>query len=57
VAALANFDFGIGPGKEIFDSLENYAKMRADYFRSIYNYKMALANLSYAIGEAPLARK
>jgi len=57
VAALANFDFGIGPAKEIFDALENYAKMRADYFRSIYNDKMARANLSYAIGETPLARK
>ncbi len=57
VAALANFDFGIGPAKEIFDSLENYAKMRADFFRSIYNYKMAQANLSYAVGETPLAQK
>lgn len=57
VASLANFDFGIGPAKEIFDALENYAKMRADYFRSIYNYKMAWANLSYATGETPLARK
>ncbi len=57
VAALANFDFGVGPAKEIFDALESYAKMRADYFRSIYNYKMAWANLSYATGETPLARK
>ncbi len=57
VAALANYDFGIGPGKEIFDALQNYAKMRADYFRSIYNKKMARANLAYAVGEAPLARK
>ncbi len=56
VSALANFDFGIGPAKEIFDALENYAKMRADYFRSIYNYKMAEANLVYAVGEAPLSR-
>jgi outer membrane protein TolC len=53
VAALANFDFGIGPAKEIFDALENYAKMRGDYFRSIYNLKMAKANLDYAVGEAP----
>lgn len=57
VAALANFDFGIGPAKEIFDALENYAKMRGDYFKSIYNLKMARANLDYAVGEAPLAQK
>ncbi|MDD2337449.1 MAG: TolC family protein, partial [Geobacteraceae bacterium] len=54
VAALANFDIGIGPAKEIFDSLQSYATMRSDYFRSIYNYKMSLANLDYAVGEAPL---
>ncbi|HTG82760.1 MAG TPA: TolC family protein [Geobacteraceae bacterium] len=54
VAALANFDFGIGPAKEIFDALQEYAKMRAAYFQSIYNYKMAQANLVYATGEEPL---
>lgn len=54
VAAIANFDFGIGPAKEIFDSLQEYAKMRAAYFQSIYNYNLALANLDYAVGESPL---
>jgi outer membrane protein len=51
VTAIANFDFGVGPAKEIFDSLQQYAKMRAAYFQSIYNYNLALANLSYAVGE------
>jgi outer membrane protein TolC len=55
VAALANFDFGVGPAKEIFDALQAYARMRAAYFQSIYNYRMARANLAYASGEAPLA--
>jgi len=54
VAALANFDFGVGPAKEIFDALEAYARMRAAYFQSIYNYKIARANLDYAVGEPPL---
>lgn len=54
VSAIANFDMGIGPAKEIFDALQNYARMRADYFQSIYNFNMSLANLTYAIGEAPL---
>ena len=35
VAALANFDFGIGPAKEIFDALQAYARMRAAYFQSL----------------------
>ncbi len=57
VAAISNFDFGVGPAKEIFDGLQEYAKMRVAYFQSIYNYKMALANLAYATGEEPLAGK
>ncbi len=55
VTALANFDFGVGPAKEIFEALQAYARMRASYFQSIYNYKIAGANLEYAIGEQPLA--
>jgi outer membrane protein TolC len=54
VAALANYDFGIGPAKEIFDALQEYAKMRGAYFQAVYNQKMALANLAYATGEEPL---
>jgi len=50
VTAIANFDFGIGPAKEIFDSLQQYAKMRGSYFQSVYNYNLALANLGYAVG-------
>ncbi len=55
VTALANFDFGVGPAKEIFDALQAYARMRASYFQSIYNYKIAGANLDYATGAQPLA--
>jgi len=51
VTAIANFDFGIGPAKEIFDSLQQYAKMRAAYFQSIYNYNLSVANLGYAVGQ------
>jgi len=57
VASLSNFDFGIGPSKDIFDGLQQYAKMRTAYFQAIYNQKMALANLSYATGEVPSAGK
>lgn len=51
VTALANFDFGVGPAKEIFDSLQQYAKLRAAYYQSIYNYNLSMANLAYATGE------
>jgi outer membrane protein TolC len=54
VAAIANFDMGVGPAKEIFESLQSYARMRAAYFQSIYNQKMSRANLAYAVGEVPL---
>lgn len=54
VTALANYDFGVGPAKEIFDALQQYAKMRWAYFQSIYNYNLALANLSMAVGDEPL---
>ncbi|RNC69333.1 MAG: TolC family protein [Desulfuromonadales bacterium] len=57
VAALANFDFGIGPAKEVFEGLQNYARMRGGFFQSIYNQKIAKANLEYAIGEMPLEKK
>lgn len=53
VAAVANFDFGLGPAKEILEALQVYARMRAAYFQSIYNYQIARANLDYATGESP----
>lgn len=54
-AALANFDFGIGNPRDVFDAVEIYGKMKADHYQAIYNYKMAKANLEYAIGEQPVA--
>lgn len=50
ISAIANYDFGIGPAKEIFDALEAYAKLKANYFRSLYNYRLARANLVFATG-------
>lgn len=54
VSAVANFDFGIGPAKEIFEALEAYARMKANYFRSVYNYNIAVANLDQATGDDQL---
>lgn len=53
VTALANFDFGVGPAKDIFEALQAYSRMRAEYFQSIYNYRIARANLDLATGETP----
>ena len=55
MAAIANFDFGVGPAKEILEALQVYARMRAAYFQSIYNYRIAQANLDYAIGQSPVS--
>lgn len=57
VTALANFDFGVGPAKDIFDALQAYARMRAAYFQSLYNYAIAKANLNYAVGETAFSVK
>ena len=51
VTAVANFDFGMGPAKDIFEALQAYSTMRADFFKSIYNYRIAAANLDYATNE------
>ena len=53
VAAVANFDFGIGPSRDIFEGLQNYARMKGEYFQSLYNFRLAEANLMVATGEAP----
>ncbi len=51
VTAVANFDFGMGPAKDIFEALQAYSSMRSDFFKSIYNYHIAAANLDYATNE------
>jgi outer membrane protein TolC len=51
VTAVANFDFGMGPAKDIFEALQAYSTMRADFFKSVYNYRIAAANLDYATNE------
>ncbi len=50
VAAVANFDLGVGEAREIADAAIAYAQIRADYLRSLYNQRLAFANLSCATG-------
>jgi outer membrane protein TolC len=53
-AALANFDFGIGNPRDVFDAVGVYGKMKAAHYQAIFDYKMAKANLDYAMGEYPV---
>lgn len=53
-AALANFDFGVGNPRDVFDAVEVYGKMKAAHYQAIYDYLMAKANLDYAMGEHPV---
>ncbi len=53
-AALANFDFGIGNARDVFNAVEVYGKMKAAHYQAIYDYILAKANLDYAIGENPV---
>ncbi len=53
VAGVANFDFGVGPAHDIFDGLQNYARMKGEYYQALYNFRLAQANLILATGEIP----
>ena len=50
-AALANFDFGIGNPRDVFDAVGIYGKMKAAHYQAIFDYNMAKANLEYAMGD------
>ena len=54
-AALANFDFGIGNPRDVFDAVGIYGKMKAAHYQAIFDYNMAKANLEYATGDTPVA--
>ncbi len=51
VVALANFDMGIGEGKELFEALYIYNRAVRDYVKGIYKFNLAAARLSGIIGE------
>ncbi len=45
VVALANFDMGIGEGKDLFESLYIYNRSVRDYVKGVYEFNMAVAKL------------
>jgi outer membrane protein TolC len=57
VVAFANFDMGVGQARDIFFALDRYGSNYGDYLLSLLKYHLALASLSYAIGEYRMASK
>jgi hypothetical protein len=51
--SLTNFKFGIGTGKDVFEGLSVYARTAGDYFETVYDYNIAVAELRAAAGEFP----
>ena len=50
VAAVANFDLGVGEGKDVADAALAYAQLHAAYFQAVYNYNISLARLDHRAG-------
>jgi outer membrane protein TolC len=51
VSSFSNFDLGVGTAKDMFDAIDRYGKNQGEYLLALYNYHVAMANLSYAVGE------
>ena len=52
VAAFSNFDLGVGTARDMFDAIDRYGKNQGEYLRALYNYRVGLARLDYATGQA-----
>ena len=50
VAAVANFDLGVGEGKDVAEAAVAYAQLHAAYFQAVYNYNLSLAKLDHRAG-------
>ena len=51
VVTMANFDIGVGQAGDMLLALERYGRNRGDYLETLLKYHLALARLSYAVGE------
>ena len=51
VTNLANFDFGIGEAKDLFESLFIYMRSVKNYLEKVHEYNLAIAELSYETGK------
>lgn len=50
VAAVANFDLGVGEGKDVAEAAVVYAQLHAAYFQAVYNYNLSLTKLDHRAG-------
>ena len=49
--ATANFELGIGEPQDVFMGLGNYTRATNDYYEAVKDYNVALAKLSFVVGE------
>ncbi len=49
--AAANFEMGIGEPQDVFMGLGNYTRATNDYYEAVKDYNLALAKLSFVVGE------
>ena len=50
VAALSNFDMGVGTADDMLRGMEKYGENRGKYLEAVFGYNMSLAQLEYATG-------
>jgi len=50
VAALTNFDMGVGTADDMLRGIERYGQSRGKYLEALFGYNMSLARLEYAMG-------
>jgi outer membrane protein TolC len=51
VASSSNVDLGVGDPDDLADAFAQYARSRAEYLQSLYNYVFGLEQLAHAIGQ------
>jgi outer membrane protein len=49
--SVANFEIGIGEPQDVFMGLGNYTRATNDYYEAVKDYNVALAKLSFVVGE------
>ncbi len=51
VTTLANFNLGVGEGKDVFEGLGLYTRIVGDYYKTLRNFNIAAARLTQATGQ------
>jgi outer membrane protein TolC len=51
VTTLANFQIGVGEGKDVFEGLGLYTRIVGDYYKTLRNFNIAAARLTQATGQ------